>query len=173
MTKEQFTELVLQAETTLFHVAFSVLRQEADCCDAVQEAVLKAYAARDKLRNPGYFKTWITRILLNECYGILRSRKRMVSMDVYSMEEQGRKGRENPEVYIKEEYLDLYRAIGQLKEKDKMCIVLFYMEDYTVAQIADILDIPEGTVKSRLNRARCKLRGLLEDVAEDTAAMGR
>lgn len=169
MTKEQFTELVLQAESTLFHVAFSILHHEADCADAVQEAVTKAYASRENLRDCRYFRTWLVRILINECYGILRSRNRQLPMDCESMEKQGRN--KNPENYIKEEYLDLYYAIGQLKEKDKMCIVLFYLEDYTVVQIADILDIPEGTVKSRLNWARGKLRGLLED-GGDTAATG-
>lgn len=172
MDKENFTQLVLQMESTLFHVAFSILHQEADCCDAVQETILKAYAARNNLRNPGYFKTWITRILINECYGILRGRSRLVPMDAEAMDEQNIVGQENPEAYIKEEYLDLYRAIEKLKEKDKMCILLFYMEDYTLAQIADALDIPEGTVKSRLNRGRCKLRGILRDGTEDTAAMG-
>lgn len=171
MDKDKFTQLVLSLESTLFHVAFSILHQEADCCDAVQETVLKAYAARDNLRNPAYFKTWITRILINECYGILRGRSRLVPMDAGNMEEQS-EVRNNPEAYVREEYLDLYRAIDKLKEKDRICILLFYMEDYTLAQISDALDIPEGTVKSRLNRARSRLRGLLGDGAGDAAALG-
>jgi len=63
--------------------------------------------------------------------------------------------------YVKEEYLDLYRAIARLKEKDKICILLYYMEDFTIAQIAQALDIPPGTVKSRLNRARKQLKVML------------
>lgn len=161
MTKEQFTERVLQAEKTMFHVAFSILHHEADCADAVQEAVLKAYASREKLRKDSFFNTWLIRILMNECYGILRSRSRQLPVVEQAME-----CREDERAYIKEEYLDLYRAIGQLKEKDRMCVLLFYMEDYTLSQIADILDIPEGTVKSRLNRARLRLRGMLEEPTE-------
>ena len=65
--------------------------------------------------------------------------------------------------YIKEEYLDLYRAIEQLEEGEKICILLFYMEDYSVSQIADVLRIPEGTVKSRLSRARKHLKGILQE----------
>ncbi|MGN0402919.1 MAG: sigma factor, partial [Acetatifactor sp.] len=61
---------VLGAEETLFHISFSILRNEQDCADAVQEAILKAYSCLDKLRDEKYFKTWIVRILLNECYGI-------------------------------------------------------------------------------------------------------
>ena len=65
--------------------------------------------------------------------------------------------------YIKEEYLDLYHAINKLEEKEKICVLLFYMEDYSVAQIAEVLKIPGGTVKSRLNRARKQLKGLLQE----------
>lgn len=164
MTKEQFTEYVLQAESTMFHVAFSILHHEADCADAVQEAVLKAFASRQKLRNPEYFSTWLIRILINECYGILRSRSRQTPMEEAAIERSAEES-----AYIREEYLDLYRAVEKLAEKDKICVVLFYMEDCTIAQIADILAIPEGTVKSRLNRARLKLRGLLKETVGETA----
>lgn len=164
MSREEFTEAVLSAEASLFHVAYSILRNEADCADAVQEAVLKAYAARDALKKPSYFKTWLTRIVINECYTMFRKRRWQISL-----KESGEPADES--MYIHEEYLDLYRAIGELKEKDKICVLLFYMEDYTVAQIADVLDIPEGTVKSRLNRARLRLRELL-GADEENAAMG-
>ena len=74
MDKEEFLSHVLGAEETLFHISFSILRNEQDCADAVQEAILKAYSCLDKLRDEKYFKTWIVRILINECYGILRKK---------------------------------------------------------------------------------------------------
>ena len=78
------------------------------------------------------------------------------------MEEQLLRARSVEEdCYIKAEYLDLYRAICKLREKDKICIVLFYMEDFTIPQIAEILSVPTGTVKSRLNRARKQLKDWL------------
>ena len=64
---------------------------------------------------------------------------------------------------VREEYLDLYRAMEEISEKDRLCIQLYYMEDYSVRQIAQILRVPEGTVKSRMRRARQQLRGLLAD----------
>lgn len=157
MNKEQFTRLTLDAEATMFHVAFSILHQEQDCCDAVQEAVTKAYAGRDTLKNPAYFKTWIIRILLNECYALLRKQKRQIPVEEEMLDAQT-----DLCSYIKEEYLDLYRAIRALKERERICVILYYIEDYSVRQIAQILHIPEGTVKSRLRKSRIQLKDLLK-----------
>lgn len=142
----------------MFHLAFSVLRREQDCADAVQEAVFKAYAGRDTLKKQAYFKTWIMRILLNECYSLLRRQKRLVPM-----EEQMLEGQVQLDDYVREDYLDLYKAIDALKEKDRICVLLYYIEDYSVRQIAQIMRMPEGTVKSRLRRARIQLKDMLED----------
>lgn len=158
MDKEQFVKQTLDAEATMFHLAYSILREEQDCCDAVQEAVTKAYARRDTLKNPAYFKTWIVRILLNECYAILRRQKKQMPM-----EEEALDSRAELCSYIKEEYLDMYQAIQALKERERICVLLYYIEDYSIRQIAQILHIPEGTVKSRLRKSRMQLRDLLKD----------
>ncbi len=158
MDREEFLNQILEAEETLFHVAFSILHQQQDCADAVQEAILKAYARKEKLRKPEYFKTWITRILINECYNLLRKNRK------YCMLEDEREPSDwQQSDFVKEEYLDLYGAIERLNEGEKLCILLFYMEDYSVSQIAQVLRIPEGTVKSRLNRARKNLKGFLQE----------
>lgn len=160
MEKEKFVELVKEAEATLFHVAFSILHHEQDSADAVSESIVKAYERKDTLRNPAYFKTWLVKIVINECYGMLRKNRRQLPMTEHLLRE-GRSVEEDR--YIKPEYLDLYQAICKLKEKDKMCIILFYMEDFTIIQIAEILSVPAGTVKSRLNRARRQLKIWLEE----------
>jgi len=156
MDKDQFVQLVLEAEPTLFHVSFSILHHEQDCADAVQEAVVKAYEQRGTLKSPAYFKTWLVRIVMNECYQIRRKQKKRVPMEEKFLADDQKLSR-----YVREDYLDLYRAIAALKEQDKICILLFYMEDFTIRQIAGVLEIPEGTVKSRLNRAKRQLRGML------------
>ena len=158
MDKEQFVNLMSQVEADMFHLAFSVLRREQDCADAVQEAVFKAYAGRDTLEKQAYFKTWIMRILLNECYSLLRRQKRLVPMEEQMLEGQVQLGD-----YVREDYLDLYKAIDALKEKERICVLLYYIEDYSVRQIAQIMRMPEGTVKSRLRRARIQLKDMLED----------
>lgn len=158
MEKERFIELMMEMEADMFHLALSILRREQDCSDAVQEAVMKAYANRHTLRNPAYFKTWIMRILINECYSLLRRQKRVVLM-----EEETLGAQVDFKDYVREEYLDLYQAIDALKQKDRLCVLLYYIEDYPVRQIAEILDMPEGTVKSRLRRARMQLKDMLKD----------
>ncbi|MBR1852601.1 MAG: RNA polymerase sigma factor [Lachnospiraceae bacterium] len=168
MDKELFLQKVLDAEETLFHVSFSILHNEADCADAVQEAILKAYDNHDKLRDEALFKTWLVRIVINECYAMRRSAKRFTSYADYENNEQASLSHADTlGKYIREEYLDLYEAIEKLNDKERLCVTLFYFEDCSIAEIANILHIPEGTVKSRLNRARLNLKGLLgewEDV---------
>lgn len=156
MDKDEFLKLALDTEPTLFHVSFSILHNEQDCADAVQEAMLKAYENRHKLREIKYFKTWLVRIVINECYGILRRKKRFLTYD-----DAVQKDSIYLSNYIKEEYIDLYRAIDRLGEKVKICVILHYLEDYSVAETASVLKIPVGTVKSRLNHARKELKGLL------------
>lgn len=72
MNKQQFTKQVLEAEASLYHVAHTLLVNEEDCADAIQNAILAAYDKLGDLKKDAYFKTWLTRILINECYRILR-----------------------------------------------------------------------------------------------------
>lgn len=164
MEKEQFIECMMEVEETMFHLALSILHQEQDCSDAVQEAILKAYVKLDTLKNPAYFKTWIIRILINECYTLLRRQKRQLPMEQDLIAESLADTRIDFGAYVKEEYLDLYQAINSLKEQDKLCVLLFYMEDYSIREVSQILQIPEGTVKSRLRKARMQLKDMLEEV---------
>ena len=81
MTKTEFTAAVLAAEPTLYRVAKSMLGSEADCADAAQNAILRAWERLHTLREPQYFKTWLVRILINECSTILRGRRRLVPLE--------------------------------------------------------------------------------------------
>ena len=109
MDKDEFLRLALDSEPTLFHVSFSILHNEQDCADAVQEAILKAYENRHKLKEIKYFKTWIVRIVINECYSILRKKKRFQPYD-----DAVQKDNTYLSNYIKEECIDLYHAIDRL-----------------------------------------------------------
>ena len=145
MDKEMFTKCVLEAEDTLYHVAKTILHNDSDCEDAVQEAILQAYANVKTLRNQAYFKTWLVRILINECYKICRNQKQSVPYEEYM--EQSQAESENRQT-------GLWDIIKSLDEKYRMVIVLYYVEGYSVKEVAQILRIPSGTVKSRLSHAR-------------------
>ncbi|MCC8102405.1 MAG: sigma-70 family RNA polymerase sigma factor [Clostridiales bacterium] len=153
MTKEQLGRLILASEDSLYHVAKTLLREDADCADAIQEAIVSAFTKLHTLRRDEYAKTWLTRILINECYDILRNQKRLVSIEEQVVPEQEETGRD---------YSDLYEALETLPEEMRICVTLFYMEGYSIREIASILEVKENTVKSRLSRAKAKLRRELE-----------
>ena len=81
MKKEQLGHLILASEETLYHVAKSLLASDADCADAIQEAIVKAFTNLHTLRQDSYATTWLVRILINECYTLMRRGKRLGSLE--------------------------------------------------------------------------------------------
>lgn len=152
MDKEEFTRAVLEYESTLYRVAKSMLGSEADCADAAQNALLRAWEKQHTLRDTAYFKTWLTRILINECRVVLRQRVRFVPL-----EEEAAEGEIAPE-----RDSGLYEAVMGLDVKYRVPFVLYYIEGFRTREIASMLKLPEGTVKTRLRRAREILRTELE-----------
>ena len=155
MTKEQFSAKILAMERSLYCVAKTLLRNDEDCADAIQNAILKAYGKLHTLKNEKYFKTWVTRIVINESYAILRANKRLVSYEEYMSEEQAAK---------EEEYSPVFEEITKMKDKYRLPFVLHYVEGYTTAEIAKMLGLSEGTVKTQLFRARNQLKVQLKGV---------
>lgn len=152
MDKEEFTRAVLEYESALYRVAKSMLGSEADCADAAQNALLRAWEKQHTLRDTAYFKTWLTRILINECRAMLRQRARFVPL-----EEEAAEGEIAPE-----RDSGLYEAVMGLDVKYRVPFVLYYIEGFRTREIASMLKLPEGTVKTRLRRAREILRTELE-----------
>lgn len=151
--KEAFVSLIKQHEKSLYRVARSIIQNDEDCADAIQETILKSYQNMKTLKELSFFKTWIIRILINECNLILRKRKRNVlPLQEASVME-----------HFNEEKIDLYNAVQQLEESLRVVVILYYFEDVSVKQLAEILKIAEGTIKSRLYRARTFLANLLDD----------
>lgn len=151
--KKAFTRLIEEYQLTLYRVSKGILKNDTDCADAIQETILKCYQSIPNLRQPKYFKTWLTRILINECNDILRKRKKILLID--SVEDFGNSENNS------EEYIELNEALSKLKFKYRSVLILFYYEEFSIKEIAQILKIREGTVKSRLNRARHKLASVL------------
>lgn len=154
MDKADFTSRVLAAENSLYRIAKAILIGTADCEDAVQETILRAWEKRDTLRQPEYFKTWLTRILLNECNRLARKRTDTVSLENYG--ELTAPDNEPVDMVLRESILCLPRKL-------RTAVVLYYIEGYSVQETATLTHVPEGTVKSRLSRARSLLREHLSD----------
>jgi RNA polymerase sigma-70 factor (ECF subfamily) len=149
LNKNIFIDKVLEAERTLYHVSKSILINDQDCEDAVQGAILKAYDKLGTLKEEQYFKTWLIRILINECYRLKRRECWKVPYEECF---------EFTKADDKKNYSELYLAIQKLPPRIRITIVLYYVEGYSVEEIKQILKIPAGTVKSRLAKGRKLLK---------------
>lgn len=153
MTKQELGELVIASEDTMYRIAKSILKDDTDCEDAIQEAIVKAFENFYVLKNDSYAKTWLIRIVINECYTLIRKQSKVFVQD--TIPEQAA-----PE---QTDHTDLYDAIRQLETEDRIAIVLYYFEDYKVREIAKVLDTTVSAVKNRLLRARKKLKAILSE----------
>ncbi len=157
MTKEQLGNLILDSERQLYFTAKTILFCDQDCADAIQETIVKAFSKIDTLKNDKYARTWLIRILLNECYNLVRRSGRCISLE--NLED-----RQEMNVEGAKDYSELYAAVNSLKEELRLPVILYYIEDFSVREIAQILEISEGAVQKRLARARGKLRQELQEV---------
>ncbi len=159
MTKEQLGTLILDSERQLYSTAKTILSDDHDCADAIQETIVKAFSKIKTLRNDKYAKTWLMRILINECYTLLRKSSKLVPLEDMN-EVTKMKADKNID------YSDLYKAVNSLKEELRLPVILYYIEDFNIKEIAQILEITEGAVQKRLARARRKLKHDLQESEE-------
>jgi len=149
---EQFTEETLALTPALYRLSMSILRHEADCKDAVQQALFKAWSTRDRV-DPARFRPYLTRIVINECRNIQRQRMRVSPVtEVISTGEEHQP-----------EESELSAAIALLPENLRTPVLLYYMENFTAKETARALGITATAVKNRLFRARRALKQRLVD----------
>lgn len=158
MDNDTFAARIIDMQETLYRVAYSILPQQADREDAVQACILRAWHKRHTLREPRYMQSWVIRILINECNTLLRKRRRELPTDDIP-------GRVAPPPDADIALHDLFLS---LEEDLRLPAVLFYMEDMPIREIASAMRLPAGTVKSRLHRARGKMRDALTKEVRDT-----
>ena len=150
MAKKNLNEVFIKGindnRLSFYKTAKALLKNEDDVEDALQDALETAYKNIETLKEEKYFKTWMTRILINKCYDIRKKNQNLICLDEY----------EEPAAC--DEYnLELKEALAALDEKYRIIMILFYSEGYRIREIPDILKIPESTVKTRLQRGREKL----------------
>ena len=152
MDAQTFQREAMKHEKLLYHISYAMLHSDTDCADAVQEALLHAWQHRDGLRDMGLFRSWLCRILVNSCNDLLRKRGKLKLVPLEEAAAIGVRERDT---------LALRQALEQLSPEQRTCIVMHYLEGWPVAEIAVMLDIPEGTVKTRLMYGRNRLSRLL------------
>ncbi|EGW37725.1 sigma-70 family RNA polymerase sigma factor [Desulfosporosinus sp. OT] len=151
--KVAFERLVRKHSVSLYRVARGILKCESDIEDAAQETIIKAYKKLVSLRSDLYFKTWLIKILVNECNYILRANKKTVNLGEL----------ESASPNNQYENLELFSVVQSLDPDLRIVIFLFYYEGLPQKDIAEVLGLPVGTVSSRLSRSREKLRTLITE----------
>lgn len=150
MDKETFVRLIESRADSLYRVAWAILGNDADVADALQETALRTWQHRGKLRRPEYFGTWVTRICINVCRRMLRKRQPVLSlMDV-------------PGPACPPPDMTLSLALRALPEHLRLPLMLQYVEGMSYLEIAQVLHLPESTVRGRISRAKQHLRKELE-----------
>jgi RNA polymerase sigma-70 factor (ECF subfamily) len=173
---DAFNELVLSYQDQVYNLAYRIMGDPASASDATQEAFISAYQNIDGFRGerPGSFRSWLMRIVSNTCYDELRRRKRhpTSSFEDFEVEPEANVALisedEGPEAHAERQEMAqaLQAGIQTLPPDQRVTLVLCDVQGYSYKEIADITDVPLGTVKSRLARARGKLRDYLRSQAE-------
>ncbi|MBQ2953376.1 MAG: RNA polymerase sigma factor [Clostridia bacterium] len=150
MDKDFFVQELEAHSGMLYRVACTLLHDDDACRDALQDAALKAWEKRHSLREKRFFRTWITRILINACYDTIRKRRRIVSLE------------EIREPQTPPPDLTLSLALAKLPEKLRLPLVLCCSEGMSYQEAADALHVPVATVRGRIHRAKGMLRKELD-----------
>lgn len=142
-------KIILENMQSLYRVAFSILRTDEEISDAISNTTVIVFEKIQTLKNEAFFKTWLTKILINECYKIYNQNKKIIYLENSNQENMAYN-----DTYSDFETRNLIKNLDQdLRE----IVILYYFEDFSVKEISKVLKIPEGTVKSRLSRARKEL----------------
>ena len=146
---DKIGQIILENMQTLYRVAFGILKNDDEIYDAISATTVKVFENIHTLKKEEYVKTWITRILINECYKICNKNKKIIYL-----ENVQQKNLVHNDTH---EELEFKNLIRNLNDELKEIVILYYFEDFSIKEISKIIKIPEGTVKTRLSRTRKKL----------------
>lgn len=161
--EEAFIQALTSYMPVMYKVARTRLSSEEDVGDAIQETILSAFKNLQSLKNPSYFKTWLIKILINKCNDIIKQNSKVICIESYEEADLPTEAVSNGNI---EDDMDFNRILLGLSVDYRTVIVLYYVNGFNTREISEILNEKEGTIKSRLSRARAQLKssysGLLE-----------
>ena len=153
---EAFITVIENSKSDMYKVAISILHNDADAADAMSETILTCWSEIGKLKKEKYFKTWLTRILINKCNDIIRQNSRTIYVESYEAIEPAENNQYSSEVN---------ECLDSLSENSRLIMLLYYTQGFKVKEIAKMLNMNENTVKTRLSRARQEFREIYTEVA--------
>ena len=156
--KEALNRIFITQKEVMYKTAVILLQNPDDVYDAIQETLLKIYKNISSLKNSNAFKSWSRKILVNECYNIISKNKKIAELNKsITMEYE----ETSEDVYFDKENIE--SIFSKLDIKSKLVATLFYIDELSVKEISSFLKIPEGTVKSRLSKAREQIFNVIEE----------
>ena len=161
--KEAFGELLVQYKSDLYKVAKAKLKNDDDIADVFQETAYRAYKSINKLKNEEYFRTWITKILINNCNAFYKSKKQIKEVSLEEVDETSLA----PVIDTISGDSEFENMIELLNSKEKLIITLHYSKKYTIKEISEIMEINENTIKTKIHRAKKKLEEIWLKNKED------
>lgn len=175
--RRSFDQLVARAYPLVFNTAYRILGDYDSASDATQTSFVRAYRSLRTFRMSSSFTTWLYRIVSNVCLDMVRRRKRHGQSLTLDSDEDTPTEREIPDERQQPEHMALeselqqavHKAVGSLRMEHRVVLVLYDLAGFSYEEIAEMLKLPLGTVKSRLNRARLALR---RELAEEPELIG-
>lgn len=153
--KEAFSQLIKNVENELYKIARTRFYNHYDIEDAVQETIVQSLKSIKSLKHPQYFNTWIIRILINNCNIIYKKKSNLELEEVqYSYSDN------SDDINNK---LNFDNIMKKLNYDERIAITLYYMEGYTNKEISKLLDTKVGTIKSRISRAKQKIKEMYKE----------
>lgn len=155
---EAFNRIILENKTRFYKTAILILKNEQDAYDAIQETLISIYKNISNLKSANNFPSWSKRILLNKCYDIIQKNKKITNLND--------KIQRDYDELIEDRYEcedELGIVLEKLDKDLRLVAIFYYYDEMSVTEISKIMNIPEGTVKSRLSRARAKLYTILNE----------
>ncbi len=151
---EEYARVFNLFKNDIYRLAFSYTKNYLDADDILQSVFIKLYKNFDKFEDDTSIKKWLTKVTINECKTLFLSAWKRKIFPITDKEE-------NIPINKKQD-LDLINTLFQLPKKYRLVLFLFYYEDYKIKEIAEILNVKEATIKTRLSRARSLLKDMLE-----------
>ena len=158
-----FGELVARYRDRLWGIAVRTLRHPEDAADVVQEALVAAYRRAGTYRGEASVRTWLHRILVNACIDRLRKERRHETVPLPDVEPRERRKDVAVDVVTR---LSVVEALAELPPHQRLAVVLVDVQGWPLDEVAEVLDVPVGTVKSRCARGRVRLGALLGHLRE-------
>lgn len=157
--EDAFTQIIVSLENELYKVARMRLECEDDINEAVQETIIQTFKSIKKVKKPQFFKTWLIKILINNCNKVYNQKKKNLTV---GYNESIIYNETDSNIEKSDDKMDFFLMVKKLNYNERIVLTLYYSEKFTTKEISQILKEPESTIKNRIVRAKNKLKIIIQ-----------